>query len=177
MSFQTIKPEELTINIIQLIRYEWLLITAGIDGDFNSMTACWGGIGHLWDDHHTCFIFVRPDRYTYEFLEKYDYFTIQFFNTNYKEKLHFLGTNSGKNINKIKEVGFTPMKTSNSSIYYNEAKIVIDCKKIYYQDINPNNFLDKSIDEWYADNYPEDGYHRMYVGSIQNILIKEKNDK
>lgn len=177
MEFQTIKAEDLSMNVIQSIRYDWLLITGGDKDNYNSMTACWGGIGHLWDNHHCCFIFIRPSRYTYEFLEKYDYFTIQFFNEKYKDKLHFLGTTSGRDMDKIEKVDFTPIFSKNNSVYYEEAKMVIDCKKIYYQDIDPENFLDKSVDNWYKENYPEDGYHRMYVGSIDDILIKNDEKK
>ncbi|MBU0656040.1 MAG: flavin reductase [Gammaproteobacteria bacterium] len=173
MKFRRIEPIELKFNFIKSIRYDWMLITSGSIDSSNSMTACWGGVGHLWDIHPVCFIFIRPTRYTYEFIENSDYFSIQFFDENYKDKLRFMGTNSGRNINKISEVDFHQKIDSLGAVYYTEASMVMICKKVYYQDIDPTHFLDKSIYDWYAENYPLDGYHRMYVGSIREILIRE----
>jgi len=171
--FENIELEDFALKPFSQIRYKWLLITAGTKNSFNSMTACWGGLGHLWDDHHVCFVFVRPSRYTYEFLEESVNFTIQFFDQKYQEKLRYLGTNSGRDKNKIDDVGFTQLLTRTDSVYFKEADTVFDCRKIYYQDVDPDKFLDPSIGQWYEDNYPEEGYHRMYVGSIQDLLVKK----
>lgn len=173
MSFVKIKPEKVDFNVFQKIRYDWLLITSGTKESFNSMTACWGGFGHLWDIHHTCFIFVRPARFTFDFLENYDNFTIQLFSSEYKDKLHYFGSNSGRDVDKVYNTNFHP-KFSSNYIYYEESKIVFKCKKIYFQDIDKNNFLDDTITDWYSNNFPEHGYHRMYVGSIEEVLIKQE---
>ena len=64
-----IKATELTDNLFQTIGKEWMLVTAGTPEKFNTMTASWGGTGWLWNKP-VAFVFIRPERYTYEFIEK-----------------------------------------------------------------------------------------------------------
>jgi len=156
-----IKPEEIEDNVFKLIGAEWMLVTAGNKESFNMMTASWGGLGVLWNKN-VCFIFIRPTRYTYGFIEKSNTYTLSFFDPKYKHVLNLCGTKSGRYCNKVKETGISPAETKSGSIYFNEAKLVIECRKIYYQDLEPANFLDPGI----AANYPEKDYHRMYVGEI-----------
>ena len=167
--FENILPEKLNENAIKLIANDWMLISAGKPNNFNNMTASWGGFGNLWNKP-VSFIFVRPPRYTYKFIEENDYFTICFFEEKYRDMLRLTGTKSGRDINKMKELGLTPVESQNHSVYYAESKIVMECKKLYFQDINPNNFLDENI----IKNYPKRDFHRMYVGEIVNTLIKSK---
>ncbi len=167
--FKNILPENLNENAIKLIANDWMLISAGNLNNFNNMTASWGSLGNLWNKP-VAFIFVRPPRYTYKFIEETDYFTICFFEEKYRDVLRLTGTKSGREINKMKDLNLTPIKSQYNSIYYEEAKIVIECKKIYFQDINPNNFLNENI----IKHYPKHDFHRMYVGEIVNTLIKNK---
>jgi flavin reductase (DIM6/NTAB) family NADH-FMN oxidoreductase RutF len=162
-----IQPEKLNENVFQLLGKDWMLITAGTMDAYNTMTASWGGMGVLWN-RNVCYIVIRPQRHTFSFLEKNDFFTLSFFHEKYRDVLKFCGARSGKDVNKAAETGITPMKTENNAVYFAEARIVIECKIIYYQDLNPNNFLDPSI----ADNYPQQDYHRMYVGEILSVKIK-----
>ncbi len=165
--FENILPEKLNENAISLIANDWMLISAGNYNSFNNMTASWGGLGNLWNKN-VAFVFVRPPRYTYKFIEENDYFTICFFEEKYREMLRLTGTKSGREINKMVDLGLTAIESKNKSVYYNEAKIVFECKKIYFQDITPNNFIDSSI----IKHYPKFDFHRMYVGEIVNALIK-----
>ena len=71
-------------------------------------------------------------------------------------------------MDKVKETGITPVETPNRSVCFAEARLVMECRKIYYQDLDPENFLDASI----AKNYPDRDYHRMYIGEIVSVLIK-----
>ncbi len=162
-----ISPEEINKNTFHLIDKDWMLITAGVLTDFNTMTASWGGFGILWNQAVT-FIFVRPQRYTYEFLEKYDHFTLSFFDKSHRKMLNYCGKYSGRDKDKVKETGLVPVETPGKNIYFEQADMVLECRKIYYNDILPENFLDPLI----IKNYPENDFHRLYIGSIQNCWIK-----
>jgi len=156
-----IKPEEIEDNVFKLIGTEWMLVTAGDIKSFNMMTASWGGLGVLWSKN-VCFIFIRPSRYTYGFIEKSNTYTLSFFEPKYKHVLNLCGTKSGRDCDKVKETGISPAETKSGSIYFTEARLVIECKKIYYQDLEPANFLEPDI----SANYPEKDYHRMFVGEV-----------
>ncbi len=156
-------------NPFKLIGKDWMLITAGTKDDYNTMTASWGGLGFLWNKP-ICHIYVRPQRFTYNFTEKYDCFTLSFFEEKYRDALKTCGSKSGRDIDKAKETGLTPVETENENVCFREARLVIECRKIYHQDINPEFFLDDSI----KGNYPNKDYHRMYIGEVINTLRKEK---
>lgn len=167
MGFKETRPELLTDNPFKLIGSDWMLITAGTPESCNTMTASWGGLGVLWERKvATCFI--RPTRYTFEFAERSAYFTLSFFGEPYRKALTYCGTHSGRNEDKIKESGLTPAKEG-GFIYFSEARLVLACRKIYSQDINPGRFLDPKI----GDMYPQKDYHRMYIGEIEKCLVRE----
>ena len=167
MSFVTIKPTEIPGNAIQQIGHDSMLITAGNKDHFNTMTAAWGGIGFLWKEPMAT-IFIRPQRYTYEFTEKYDTFSLCFFDGSQKEALRICGTKSGRDIDKMEATGLTPLSTESGNIYFEQAQLVLECKKVYYDDIRAENFLDPRPDK----SYPKKDYHRMYIGFITNCLLK-----
>ena len=165
--FKQIKPENITDNAVKLIGSEWMLITAGTKQSFNTMTASWGGTGVIWH-RNICWCVIRPQRHTFSFMEKYDLFTLSFFDSTYKSVLNFCGTNSGRDVDKIKETKLTSVETPRKAMYFNEARLVIECKKIYIHNIDPEHFIDKTI----HDNYEANDYHRMYIGEIVHCLIK-----
>lgn len=167
VDFEKISPEQIADNVFQQIGQDWMLITAGKDKNFNFMTASWGGLGILWNKP-VCFCFIRPERHTRKFMEENEIFTVSFFPPEYRDELMFCGTSSGRDTDKVAKTGFTPVISQNNAVYFEEARLVVECKKIYYQDIDPKNFLDESI----KNNYPQKDYHRMYVGEIINCLIK-----
>lgn len=166
--FKEIKPVEIAGNPIHLIGQEWMLITAGTPDHFNTMTASWGSLGELWFKP-VCFCFVRPQRYTYEFMEKRDGFTLSFFEEKYKAQLNFCGSRSGRETDKVGECGFSPVEAQNGSVYFEEARLVLECRKLYFQDLDPAHFLDETI----MNNYPEKDFHRMYIGQITRVLAEE----
>lgn len=165
--YHEIQPEKLNENVFTLLGKEWMLITAGTMDAFNTMTASWGGMGVLWNKS-VCYIVVRPQRYTYTFLEKHNYFTLSFFHEKYRDVLKFCGARSGRDVNKAEKTGITPVQTGNGAVFFSEARLVLECKIIYFQDLDPNNFIDPSIIE----NYPNRDYHRMYIGEILSVKIK-----
>lgn len=148
-------------NAVSMFDDKWCLITAGNKDSYNTMTASWGAMGELWNKD-VCFIFIRPQRYTLEFTEREELFTLSFFGEEYKKALAFCGRNSGRDCDKAKETGLTPMEID-GSMSFEESEIVIVCKKLFYQDIDPQGFVDKTIN---GVCYPEKDYHRMYVGEV-----------
>jgi len=165
--FKQIPVRSFDENVVKLIGDEWMLLSAGDINNHNMMTASWGTIGVLWNKP-VASIFVRPQRYTYEFVEKHEFFSLNFFAPEYKQALNFCGTKSGRDFNKSKETGLTPVESAHGAVYFAQARLVLVCKKIYFNDIQPQNFLDQSI----AKNYPLNDYHRMYVAEIVQVLSK-----
>jgi hypothetical protein len=121
MGFKETKPESLTDNPFKLIGSDWMLITAGTPEAFNTMTASWGGLGILWERKvATCYI--RPTRYTYEFAERAQYFTLSFFSEKHRKALTYCGTHSGRNSDKVNEAGLTPVKEGGFVYFEDEVK-------------------------------------------------------
>ena len=146
---------------------QWLLLTSGDfdKGDFNTMTVAWGGFGSMWGKPFA-HIVVRPSRYTYEFLERYNDFTLTAFPKEYRRALNLLGTKSGRDGDKIAESGLTPIASKKvASPGFAEAELIVECKTIYKQDMGPDNFVDPSIERMYG-GYD---YHRIYYGEILYI--------
>ncbi|MHB1000660.1 MAG: flavin reductase family protein [Armatimonadota bacterium] len=166
--FKKIDPSEIKDNTFKLVGSDWMLITAGPKDAYNTMTASWGGFGVLWSKN-ICWCVIRPQRYTYEFMEKADSFTLSFFTEEYRDALMVCGSKSGRDIDKAAETGLTPASGSiEGTTAFKEACMVIECKKSYYQDLQPQNFLDPDIDK----NYPQKDYHRMYFGEVINCWVK-----
>mgnify|MGYP003899451043 CR=1 FL=1 len=165
--FKSIKPVEIRDNVFDLIGNDWMLITAGTPDNYNTMTASWGGMGVLWGKN-VCFVFIRPSRYTYEFMEKNEAFSLSFFTKEWRNALAFCGTRSGRDVDKARETGLKPFPAGNGTTGFEQARIIIECRKIYFQDITPAQFLDPSIEK----NYNGSDYHRMYVGEILDIKVK-----
>ena len=162
-----INIKELKENAVSLFDDRWCLITAGNEKGWNTMTASWGAMGELWNKD-VCFCFIRPQRYTYEFTEREELFTLSFFGEEYRKALAYCGRNSGRDVDKAKETGLTP-KAVDGSISFEEAEMVLVCKKLAYQDIKHDGFIDPTID---AACYPAKDYHRMYIGEIIKCYIK-----
>lgn len=150
-------------NSFKLIGRDWMLITAKVGEKINTMTASWGGFGHLWNKDVVT-IYVRPQRFTHEFIEKSEYFTLSFFNEEYRQALNYLGKTSGRYVDKITESNLTPLYEKNIA-YFDEAKLVLVCKKIYKQEINPEGFINSKINDFYKDDY-----HTMYIGEIVQVI-------
>lgn len=164
--FKSVDPKELKDNPFLLMEDDWTLVTAGTMDSFNTMTAAWGGLGNLWH-RNVAFIYVRPTRHTFQFMESADNFTLSFYAEEHRHILDFCGKRSGRDTDKIKETGLIPVQSEQGGIYFEQARLVFDCKKIYYQDVNPVNFVDTRI----HNEYPLKDYHRMYIGEIINCLV------
>ncbi|MDP4120211.1 MAG: flavin reductase [Bacillota bacterium] len=150
----------LTENVFKLIDKDWMLLTAGSENSYNTMTASWGGMGILWNKN-VVFSFVRPQRYTLEFMEKNDLFSISFYPEEYRKALAYCGAHSGRDVDKAVETGLTPI-FSYDAPFFEEARLVFVCKKLYGQFLNYESIIDKSVDS----NYASKDYHKMYIGEI-----------
>ncbi|MBE6827281.1 MAG: flavin reductase family protein [Ruminococcaceae bacterium] len=165
--FKKIDIRNLRKSPVKMISDDWALLTAGDENSFNTMTVSWGAVGELWSKD-VAIVFVRPQRYTYGFMEKGEYFTLSFFDGGYKKELGFCGTKSGRDCDKIKETGFTPV-TLDGGVAFEEADTVLVMKKIAYQDMKPDGFIDNEI----IGNYAQNDFHRTYVGEIKAVYVKE----
>lgn len=166
--FQPLTLEAIADNVFKLIGQDWMLITAGSLSRYNTMTASWGGLGHLWN-RNVCFCFVRPQRYTYQFMEKAPVFSLTFFDERYRAALKLCGSRSGRDGDKAAAAGLTPIEITAGITSFAEARLVMGCKKIYFDDINPAQFVDPSI----AGNYAAHDYHRMYIGEITHCWTRD----
>jgi len=154
--------KELSIKAVDLWMNRWLLLTAGTIADCNMMTVAWGSIGCMWSRPFAQIV-VRPQRYTRKYIEESDSFTLCAFPDKHRKDLQTLGTLSGENGNKLSKTGLT-LKASKriAAPSYNEADFILECRKMYCQDMDPHGFIDRTI----QDNYPANDYHRIYFGEI-----------
>ena len=167
-SFKVITPEEIKSNPFHLIGKEWMLVTAEMNGKVNTMTANWGGVGVMWNKD-VVFVVIRPQRYTKEFVDHSDTFSLTFFNQNYKKELAYLGDKSGRDEDKIAHTGLTVVYEDNTP-YFDQAKTVLICKKLYAQEFNKESFIDHALEKQI---YNSEYYHTLYIAEITKVLISE----
>jgi len=168
MGYREITPEELSGNTFRMIGSDWMLVSAAEGESFNTMTASWGGMGVLWGKS-VAFVFIRPQRYTYKFVEASDKLTLSFFGGGMREALALCGRKSGRDCDKVKEAGLTPIWVGEGAPSFSEAEVILECKKIYADDIKEEKMIDKGIMSAYAAL----DFHRMYVCEISRVLVKE----
>lgn len=164
--FKEISAKDIKDNLIEKISNEWMLISAGDKDGYNMMTASWGFMGEMWGKD-SVIAMIRPQRYTMQFVDKNDYFAFSFYGDN-KDIHKVCGSKSGRDCNKTEETGLTPVFSDNT-VYFEEANLVIICKKQYADSLKEENFTDKSPLKWYENK----DYHNMIFGSIEKVLIKE----
>jgi flavin reductase (DIM6/NTAB) family NADH-FMN oxidoreductase RutF len=159
-------------NVWKLIGDEWMLVTAGSLESWNTMTASWGGFGHLWNED-VVFAFVRPTRHTFGFMESSEGFTLSFFGPGRRDALSICGSTSGRDTDKARSARLTPRGFSSAAaperVSFAEARLVLSCRKLHAQDLDPACFVDRSIESHYADR----DWHRVYVGQIEAAWIGE----
>lgn len=159
---------ELRMNPMTKIGKEWMLVTAGCqERGYNTMTASWGHLGHIWG-FDTAVIYVRPQRYTKEFVDREEKYTLCFF-PGYKKEMAYLGTKSGRDEDKVAAVGLTPV-FGDGFTYFAEASLVLVCRKLYRAPLKEEYFLDKSI---VTDDYPNKDFHDLYVGEILEVYVND----
>ena len=188
--FKEILPSELNKTAFEMIGKDWMLITAGDKDRLNTMTASWGGMGVMWNKN-VVFAFIRPSRYTFDFVNKHDCFSCSFFDESYRKMLSYMGTHSGRDTDKIKDCNLTPVfseiapcdtedkRPNNSKVdtkdsalsivpFFEQANTVIICKKLYAQPMSDKFFTDEKTKEKFSD----EDFHYLYIGEIVKVLKK-----
>jgi len=167
--FKKISPYETDDNVFKLIDKDWMLITAGKMDDFNTMTASWGHLGIMWN-LPVAICYIRPQRHTFGFANRFEDYTLSFFEEKHRKILQFCGTKTGRDYDKMKETGLIPFETESGNIGYEQARMVMECKKIYQDDMVAENFIRPEI---VRKNYPKNDFHRFYYGEIIRVLLKD----
>ncbi len=168
-----ISIKDLRINPCTEISEGWMLLTAGCEErGYNTMTCSWGHIGSIWGHGKglpTAIAYVRPQRYTKEFVDREELYTLCFFPEGYKKQLAYLGSHSGRDEDKVAKVGLTPV-FGDGFTYFAEASLVLVCRKLYRAPLKEEYFIDLSI---VADHYPHKDFHDLYIGEIVKVLTAE----
>lgn len=155
----------LSMNPFEKIGKEWALISAGSIDNCNTMTVSWGGVGILWGKN-VVYIFIRESRHTKKFIDNGETFSMAFLDEKYREALSFCGSKSGRDVDKWKETGLTPVQ-KDGVVYPKEAGLVFLCRKLAAVPIEESAFIDDTIaGKFYGDH----DMHTMYVGEIIETL-------
>ena len=164
--FKRVDPKELNFNVFSAIGDQWMLITAGTVEHCNTMTASWGGLGILWGKP-MAIAYIRPQRYTKQFVDEQDYFTLTFFSEDYRKQLALCGTKSGRDIDKVKECGFTVAAAEGGAPYFEQAELALVCRKQMVMPMDPAAIPDEVKEKHYTGDY-----HDIYWGEIVEVLVK-----
>lgn len=168
--------QELELNPTKLFGEDWLALTAGNEErGYNTMTIAWGHLGSLWErESHanrlpTLTCFVRPQRYTKEFMDQEELFTLSHLPTSVRKALAYIGSHSGRDGDKAAAAGLTPV-FAHGTTHFAEADLVLVCRKIYQAPIVEEGFIDKDLVDF---NYPKRDFHTMYVGEVVKVLKED----
>lgn len=163
--YKIISADQFRKSPFQLIGKDWMLITAGSEEKVNTMTASWGGLGVMYGKN-VAYVVIRPQRYTKEFVDREDTFSLSFFNKEHRKTLNYLGTVSGRTENKIQKSGLTLARYEDTP-YFDEANHVLICKKLYKQPLSTEGLLEERLlNTWYSNGDP----HILYIAEITEIL-------
>lgn len=163
-----ITPREIEVNPVKMYADDWMILSAGNDSSMNMMTIAWGGLGQLWGKPVVT-VYVSTSRYTYKYMENNDYFTVTAFPEEYRDKLQYLGSVSGRDEDKVKGSGLTPEFTELGNPIYKEANLTIECKKIYSEQFQ-KDLIPLEQRQWYDETGT--GIHVMYIGEIVHVWKK-----
>ena len=159
--------DNFNVNIFELFQKKWALLTAGEKDDFNSMTIAWGTMGTIWNKP-VLTVYVNPLRYTYDFMNKNELFTVSFFPEENRKDLTLMGSRSGRQGDRLKGTSLTPCYL-NKAVYYKEADLTFICKKLYEQGLDKNSIPPEIASQYYA---PEQQAHRVYIGEVIHVIRK-----
>lgn len=165
--FLKIDPKALNFNVFSAIGEQWMLITAGSKERCNTMTASWGGLGVLWGTPMAT-VYIRPQRYTKQFVDENEYFTLCFFSQDYRPQLSLCGTKSGREVDKVKACGFTVAEGAEGAPYFEQAELVLVCRKRMAMPMDPAAMPEDVKEKWYQGDY-----HTMYWGEVVEALVRQ----
>jgi len=167
-----IPVEDLVLRSYHAWKRQWFLLTAGdfAAGEYNCMTVAWGAVGSMWD-RPVAAVAVKPTRRTFAFLEGYPSFTLCHFPGTWKKKLLYLGTTSGRDLDKIAESGLTPILSSRvAAPGFAEADLILECEILYSQDYEPERARSEAL----QGSYRSGSYHRIFFGEIRGVFGTEE---
>ena len=156
--------KELELKVFEAFDKDWALVTAGSGAHFNTMAISWGGLGTLWGKS-VATVYVKPIRYTHEFLDQYDHFTLSFFDPAYRKDLALLGTLSGRDGDKLAQTALHACPVG-PSVGFREARRTLLCKKIYRQAMIRETMPPEAVQTFYTEEEP----HTMFIGEVLEIL-------
>jgi flavin reductase (DIM6/NTAB) family NADH-FMN oxidoreductase RutF len=159
--------EQLQGELVPRLVNDWALLTAGDEDDWNTMTIAWGSMGDLWWKP-VVDVYVVPTRYTYEFLERHDWFTVSFFPQEFRSDLELLGSVSGRDGDKVAQTKLTPVALEHG-VSFAQADTTLVCRKIYEQPLDPNAIPAEVMASKYANMDP----HTLFIGEIVSALRGE----
>ena len=161
---------ELQLNPAELIGKQWMLITAGTEESFNTMTASWGGLGFLWN-RPVAFVFVRPNRHTASFIDVQAAFTLSFMPEKYRNDLLFCGRNSGRDVDKMAATSLEPFTTPNGLVAMADADLVLECRKMAVATMQEADFINYAevSPQWYD---PTNPLHKVYICEIAATYVR-----
>ena len=166
-SFQTCPIDMLEFNPFTKIGKEWALVTAGSDKKDNTMTISWGGMGVMWGKN-VVYVFIRDTRYTKEFVDNSEFFSLSFIDEKYRSALNYCGSHSGRDEDKIANAGLSCGHKMGIP-YIDEGNLILLCHKLSATRITEDSFLSPEIkDKWYADG----NMHTMYIAEIMEVLAR-----
>ena len=158
------KNMEFTMDIFKQFDQKWGLVTAGDREKFNTMTVSWGGLGTIWGGPAAT-VYIRKSRYTHEFMEANDIFTVSFYPEQYRKVLGVLGAKSGRDMDKMNASGLTP-KFLEKGITFEEAEATLICRKLFCQPMPEENIPQEILSQYYKDH----DIHDMFIGEVIGIL-------
>jgi flavin reductase (DIM6/NTAB) family NADH-FMN oxidoreductase RutF len=171
--FTEIEIKSLQDNVFKLLDNDWMLITAGKKDACNLMTASWGTFGILWNKP-VATIFIRPHRHTLKFVQENSFFTLSFFPHHCRHILNYCGQHSGQTVDKIKETGLIPMETETGNVGFEQARLIIECKKLYSDELKSDKFINLEL---MHKHYPSKDYHQIFIGEILHCFVSKESEK
>ena len=144
------------------------ILTAGDKNSHNSCMIGWGLLGSAWTKP-LFIVLVKPERYTYEFMEKTQFFTVNFIKKEYQSKFAPYGNQSGRDINKEEVSGTHIQFLDNGGITFKEAEEVYVCKMFAKTYLEKENMSQELLDiyEKFATQFKQNTVpHALYIGEI-----------
>lgn len=172
--FESISPKDINDNPIKLFGDDWAVVATGKKNDFNELTVSWGALGDAWwDNMPIAIIFVSATRYTHKYLEENDTFSINVFPHEYRKAVAYIGSHSGRNEDKIAATGFKVEFSDNNTPLFPQARLIIECRKIYAHDLDRSKFSESLVGNYAQKKFQGVVPHTVYFGEIINCWIKK----
>ena len=156
-------------DVFQMFNDRWALVTAGSIEHYNTMTIAWGSLGTIWGPPHKgkpiVTVYVSPARYTHEFLEQNEYFTVSFFPEAYRRDLSLLGSRSGRDGDKVAETALSPLPLEHG-VDFAQAELTFVCRKLYSHQFEKEQ-VPEDVARWIYTRVPP---HTMFIGEIVDVI-------